>query len=173
MKGKAHEDQIFDSMMAYHVEGFSERKFNSRHNINEVKAIILWLNRYKEDIKKAYNVTSIESVLGIITPFASQKTELSKALVESGFKVNDIKLGTVHALQGAERNIVLFSSVYSNKDEGVLFFDRDNKPNMLNVAVSRARDSFILFGDIRVFDETKNSPSGILKKHLKMFELAS
>ncbi|TXD45812.1 DEAD/DEAH box helicase [Polaribacter sp. IC073] len=171
MKGKAHKDQIFASMMAYHVEGFSERKFNSRHNINEVKAIILWLNRHKEDIKNAYNIDTIESVLGIITPFASQKSELSKALIQSGFKVNDIKLGTVHALQGAERNIVLFSSVYSNEDEGVLFFDRDNKPNMLNVAVSRARDSFILFGDTRIFDETKNTPSGILKKHLKMFEL--
>ncbi|WP_111707975.1 AAA domain-containing protein [Lutibacter citreus] len=173
MKGKAHKDQIFPSMMAYHIEGFSERKYNSRHNKNEVKSIILWLNRHKEDIENAYNVDSIESILGIITPFASQKTELSKALIESGFKVNDIKLGTVHALQGAERNIVLFSSVYSNEDEGVLFFDRDNKPNMLNVAVSRARDSFILFGDTRIFDETKNTPSGILKKHLNMFEMPS
>ena len=173
MKGKAHKDQIFPSMMAYNIEGFSERKFNSRHNINEVKAIILWLNTYKENIEKAYNVDSIESILGIITPFASQKTELSKALIASGFKVNDIKLGTVHALQGAERNIVLFSSVYSNEDEGVLFFDRDNKPNMLNVAVSRARDSFILFGDTRIFDETKQTPSGILKKHLNIFEMPS
>ncbi|WP_158838029.1 DEAD/DEAH box helicase [Polaribacter sp. L3A8] len=171
MKGKAHKDQIFSSMMAYHVEGYSERKFNSRHNLNEVKAIILWLNMHKADIEKAYNVDAIENILGIITPFASQKTELSKALIESGFKVNDIKLGTVHALQGAERSIVLFSSVYSNEDEGVLFFDRDNKPNMLNVAVSRARDSFILFGDTRIFDETKNTPSGILKKHLNMFEM--
>lgn len=173
MKGKAPKDQIFPSMMAYHVEGYSERKFNSRHNMTEVKSIILWLNRYKEEIQKAYNIDSIESILGIITPFASQKAELSKALIQSGFKVNDIKLGTVHALQGAERNIVLFSSVYSNEDEGVLFFDRDNKPNMLNVAVSRARDSFILFGDTRVFDETQNTPSGILKKHLKMFEMPS
>ena len=35
---------------------------------------------------------AIESVLGIITPFASQKGELSKALTEAGYKVNDIKL---------------------------------------------------------------------------------
>ncbi|MCG1036510.1 AAA domain-containing protein [Polaribacter sargassicola] len=173
MKGKADRDQIFPSMMAYHIDGFSERKFNSRHNINEVKAIILWLNRHKEAIEKAYNVSAIESVLGIITPFASQKNELSKALIASGFKVNDIKLGTVHALQGAERNIVLFSSVYTVKDEGTLFFDRDNKPNMLNVAVSRARDSFILFGDTNVFDETKNTPSGVLKKHLNVFEMTT
>ncbi|CAM1333255.1 AAA domain-containing protein [Tenacibaculum aestuariivivum] len=172
MKGRAKENQAFSSMMAYHIEGVSERKFNSRCNINEVKAIITWLQQNKEKIQKAYNVKSIESVLGIITPFASQKGELSKALIEAGFKVNDIKLGTVHALQGAERSIILFSSVYTNLDEGTMFFEKDNKPNMLNVAVSRAKDSFILFGDTRIFDETKNTPSGILKKHLKVYEMA-
>ncbi len=171
MKGKAREDQVFPSMTAYHIEGVSERKFNSRRNLNEVKAIISWLNEHKETIKTGYNVENVESVLGIITPFASQKGELSKMLSDSGFKVNKIKLGTVHALQGAEREIVLFSSVYSNEDEGVLFFDKDNKPNMLNVAVSRAKDSFILFGDTRIFDATKKTPSGVLKKHLNIVEL--
>jgi len=171
MKGKAKSNQAFPSMIAYHIEGLSERKFNSRRNLNEVKAILNWLNENKESIQNAYNVTSIESVLGIITPFANQKGELAKMLGDSGFKVNDIKLGTVHALQGAEREIVLFSSVYSNDDEGVMFFDKDNKPNMLNVAVSRAKDSFILFGDTRIFDETKNTPSGVLKRHLQVIDV--
>ncbi|WBX74721.1 AAA domain-containing protein [Tenacibaculum pacificus] len=171
MKGKAKENQIFPSMMAYHVAGISERKFNSRCNISEVKAIITWLQQNKEKIQEAYKVENIENILGIITPFASQKGELSQALTQAGFKVNNIKLGTVHALQGAERNIILFSSVYSNEDEGTLFFEKDNKPNILNVAVSRAKDSFILFGDTRIFDETKNTPSGILKKHLNIYEM--
>lgn len=171
MKGIAKPDQIFSSMMAYHVEGVSERKYNSRFNMKEVYSIVSWLNKNKDAIKEAYNVESVEKILGIITPFASQKNELSKALTDSGYKVNDIKLGTVHALQGAERSIVLFSSVYTNEDEGTMFFERDNKPNMLNVAVSRARDSFILFGDTRVFDEKKQTPSGVLKKHLNLFEV--
>jgi superfamily I DNA and/or RNA helicase len=42
---------------------------------------------------------------------------------------------------------------------------------MLNVAVSRARDSFILFGDTRVFNEENSTPSGVLKKHLVLHEL--
>ncbi|MDB4297562.1 AAA domain-containing protein [Flavobacteriaceae bacterium] len=171
MKGKAKVGQLFPSMIAYHVDGTSERNYNSRHNLKEVDAIVLWINKYKEAIQKSYGVEDIEGILGIITPFASQKGELSKALTESGFNVNKIKLGTVHALQGAERHIVLFSSVYCQADEGTMFFDKDNKPNMLNVAVSRARDSFILFGDTRVFDETKKTPSGMLKKHLNLFEI--
>jgi superfamily I DNA and/or RNA helicase len=171
MKGKAKEEQIFASMLAYHVEGISEQKYNSRRNMKEVHAIIQWLQQNKEEIQKAYNVARVEEILGIITPFASQKGELSKALSEAGFEVSKIKLGTVHALQGAERNIILFSSVYTTEDEGTMFFDRDNKPNMLNVAVSRAKDSFIVFGDTRIFDETKKTPSGLLKKHLQIEEL--
>ncbi|MFY7672268.1 DEAD/DEAH box helicase [Tenacibaculum sp. MEBiC06402] len=173
MKGRARKDQAFPSMMAYHIEGYSERKYNSRQNIQEVKAIVTWLQQNKEKIQETYNVDNIEDVLGIITPFASQKGELSKALLEAGFKVNDIKLGTVHALQGAERDIILFSSVYTNDDEGTMFFEKDNKPNMLNVSVSRAKDSFILFGDTRIFDETQNTPSGVLKKHLNIYEMAT
>ncbi|MDO3695655.1 AAA domain-containing protein [Wenyingzhuangia sp. chi5] len=173
MKGVASEAQLFPSMLAYHIEGISERKYNSRYNLNEVNAIIKWLRQNEDAIQEAYNVNSIEKVLGIITPFASQKNELSKALIEAGYNINDLKLGTVHALQGAERNIVLFSSVYSHIDEGTLFFDKDDKPNMLNVAVSRAKDSFILFGDTRVFDETKQTPSGVLKKHLSVLEMVN
>ncbi|WP_440881527.1 AAA domain-containing protein [Tenacibaculum sp. C7A-26P2] len=171
MKGKAKADQIFPSMLAYHVEGVSEKKYNSRFNIKEVNTIILWLQQNKESIQKAYNVNSIENILGIITPFASQKSELSKALVNAGYNINDVKIGTVHALQGAERSIILFSSVYSSKDEGTMFFDRDNKPNMLNVAVSRAKDSFILFGDTQIFNEMNKTPSGLLKKHLNIREI--
>ncbi|MGB1041794.1 MAG: AAA domain-containing protein [Tenacibaculum sp.] len=173
MKGKAKDTQAFPSMMAYHIEGVSERKYNSRCNVKEVNAIITWLQQNKETIQEAYGVDTIESELGIITPFSSQKGELSKALTDAGYKVNDIKLGTVHALQGAERNIILFSSVYTNEDEGTMFFEKDNKPNMLNVAVSRAKESFILFGDTRIFDETKDTPSGVLKRHLKVYEMAN
>ena len=78
-----------------------------------------------------------------------------------------MKIGTVHALQGAERPVILFSSVYGPGDTGTMFFDRDNKPNMLNVAVSRAKDSFIVFGNKNIFDSQTLKPSGILARHLK------
>ena len=50
-------------------------------------------------------------------------------------------INTVHALQGAEKAIVAFSLT---QDEGNFFVDRDG-PNLMNVAVSRAKDCFILF----------------------------
>jgi superfamily I DNA and/or RNA helicase len=56
--------------------------------------------------------------------------------------------------------------VYGKGDSGTMFFDRDNKPNMLNVAVSRAQDNFIVFADTGILDKKAKTPSGILANHL-------
>jgi superfamily I DNA and/or RNA helicase len=89
-------------------------------------------------------------------------------LKSKGTKPFGMKIGTIHALQGAERPIVIFSTVYSGNDIGKgYFFDRDNKPNMLNVAVSRAKDCFIVFGNRDIFKENGNTPSSKLIKFLK------
>lgn len=46
----------------------------------------------------------------------------------------------------------------------------DNSPNMLNVAVSRAKRSFLVFGDMDIFDPSLNHPSSILAKYLFALE---
>jgi len=67
-------------------------------------------------------------------------------------------------LQGAERRVILFSPVYSKHEDGGFI---DKSASMLNVAVSRAKDSFIVFGDMDVFNSVAASgPRGVLAKHL-------
>ena len=66
-------------------------------------------------------------------------------------------------MQGAERRVVLFSPVYDNaKTE--FFFDKGI--NMLNVAVSRAKDSFLYFGNIDLLTTKGNKPSSQLARRL-------
>lgn len=91
----------------------------------------------------------------------AQRFCLNKAFQDAGIEVRS---GTVHTFQGAERPVVLFSPVYSYPDAPrSLFFD--SGPNLLNVAVSRAKDSFLIFGDTRIFDPAKDSlPSGKLAR---------
>lgn len=163
LKGKA-KDVLFPPMYCIHVEGNSTVLNASRHNQAEVMAIVNWLTQNRRIIEEKYG--KLESNVGIITPFTGQKNNLSHSLKKAGFDVNMLKLGTVHALQGAERPIVLFSMVYGKGDSGTMFFDRNNKPNMLNVAVSRARDNFIVFADTKILNKKAKSPSGILAKHL-------
>jgi hypothetical protein len=71
-------------------------------------------------------------------------------------------VGTVHALQGAERRVVIFSPVYSKHADGGFI---DLSPSMLNVAVSRAKDAFLVFGDMdRLAAAPPGSPRSVLAR---------
>ncbi|CAA9247666.1 MAG: hypothetical protein AVDCRST_MAG27-1861 [uncultured Craurococcus sp.] len=71
-----------------------------------------------------------------------------------------VTCGTVHALQGAQRPIVVFSPTHSmDATPRALFFDR--RPHMLNVLVSRAEDNLVVFGDMRLFKRAGNTPSAL------------
>ncbi|WP_342748027.1 AAA domain-containing protein [Laceyella sediminis] len=72
-------------------------------------------------------------------------------------------VGTVHALQGSEFEVVMFSPTYTSRDTEKHFFDRE--PYILNVATSRAKTSFLTFGDMEVFGVDKNVPSGKLRSY--------
>ncbi|TAF77820.1 MAG: hypothetical protein EAZ53_01270 [Bacteroidetes bacterium] len=162
LKGKAKDDLLFPPMYCIHVNGNSSTSNSSRHNQNEVEAIVYWLITNKSKIQSKYK--DFENSIGIITPFTGQKNRIKSALKEAG--LSNIKVGTVHAFQGAEMSIVIFSMVYGKGDSGTMFFDRDNKPNMLNVAVSRAKDNFIVFANTEILDKKAKTPSGILANHL-------
>jgi len=73
-------------------------------------------------------------------------------------------VGTVHSLLGAERDLIIFSPVYDNSQSSGFIFDQ--KTNMLNVAITRARDSFLVFGDTKLFSTEGNLPSNILARYI-------
>lgn len=169
LRGPANETNLFPPMYCIHVDGHSNKN-KDRYNEFECDAICKWLTEQKAIIEAKYingkDYKCIEDIIGIITPFVGQKNKLKQALRKAGFNAERFKLGTVHALQGAERPIVLFSTVYGPGEVGTMFFDFGNKPNMLNVAVSRAKDSFIVFANTKIFNSRANTPSGILARHL-------
>jgi hypothetical protein len=73
-------------------------------------------------------------------------------------------IGAVHALQGAERPVVIFSPVYSKHADGGFI---DASPSMLNVTVSRAKDSCLVFGDMDVLAAAQTgTPRAILADFL-------
>ena len=101
-----------------------------------------------------------------MTPFAAQ-AGLIASLLRKQFpgEPQAMTIGTVHALQGAERAIIVFSPTYGSAPPGLPFYDQS--PNMLNVAVSRARDSFVVIGNLALFDASRpDRPSGLLAAYL-------
>jgi len=148
-----------------HVRGVARAAGAGWRNEQEAAEIAGWLGRRGAQIE-AWFGGKIADLVAIVTPYAAQAATLRAALREAGLP-RAITVGTVHALQGAERRIVLFSpTVTSGALKGPPFFDRT--PNMLNVAASRARDAFLTFGDMALFDASGPStqPSSVLARHL-------
>lgn len=171
MRGKSN-DIPLPPMYHFHVDSNSVTKNKDRTNEKEAEVLLTWLIQNRDKIFDQYShvdeyKNQFENMVGIITPFSGQKRTLIRLAKSKGLNTKLMKIGTVHALQGAERPVILFSSVYGPGDTGTMFFDRDNKPNMLNVAVSRAKDSFIVFGNKNILDPQSDKPSGILAKHLQ------
>tara|TARA_B100000614_G_scaffold45718_1_gene38701 strand:- start:39 stop:1817 length:1779 start_codon:yes stop_codon:yes gene_type:complete len=164
-KGKAFLDM--PALGYLNVPGESMIKFGSRQNLNEAMAVASWIKHHKDTLETVYQ-TTIDNIVGVVTPFRSQKnlinTHLKKLEVVSETS-QSLTVGTVHALQGAERPVVLFSPVYGTNDTGSGFFF-DVNFNMLNVALSRAKEHFFVFGTLKNFDSWSSTPSGLLGKYL-------
>lgn len=161
-------ETIFPAMGYLHIDGKGVKaNGGSRYNAFEAETIAAWLAAHKEDIEAHYG-EPLHKVVGVVTPFSAQVYAIKSSLRDQDINCsgdeNSLTVGTVHALQGAERSIVLFSPVYSKHEDGG-FIDSDS--SMLNVAVSRAKDSFLVFGDMDLFEiQSGSSPRGLLAKYL-------
>lgn len=159
------EQRILPAMGYAHIHG--EMRVGTRENPVEAAAIADWVDHQRGKMEKHYNM-DLSDIVAIITPFRDQKELLRKEFAGRGLPVLDkqgIIIGTVHALQGAERPVVIFSPVYGRNHEGTVWFDSAN--NFLNVAVSRAKDSFLVFGNTQIFARYGDcTPSGLLGRLL-------
>lgn len=149
--------RCFPAWSHVQVGGKAVRSGGSWSNREEAEAVAEWVFDAVGRINEFYK-ESISKTVGVVTPFARQATLIRHLLTEKG--IPRVTVGTIHAFQGAERDIIVFSPVYDAKcGEPRFFFDQN--VNMLNVAVSRARDSFVVVGDSGIFKKG-NSPSGQL-----------
>lgn len=169
MRGRSPEKAIFPALGYLHIDGICQQASSgSRFNRLEATVIAKWLAEYKEMLENEYK-EPIHKIVGIVTPFGAQVAEIKKAIRESGSDINidggedSLTVGTVHSLQGAERKIIIFSTVYSKHANGNFI---DTQPSMLNVAVSRAKDSFLVFGDMDILNPSSKTPRGLLAKYL-------
>ena len=157
----------FPPMAYVNVFGQCKSKVTgTRYNLLEANTIAKFISQYKDELEKMYG-KRIEEIIGIVTPFTGQVDLLRTSLRKYNIDVSPetgITFGTVHSLQGAERSIVIFSPTYTKENNGGFI---DLSPSMLNVAVSRAKDTFIVFGDMRTFNPKQSfSPRGLLATFL-------
>ena len=86
-----------------------------------------------------------EQSIGVITPFVNQRKLIEEALEREG--LSHVSCGTVHAFQGDEKDVVLFSTAITDQTQAGTYEWLKNNKELINVATSRARDRLILLSD--------------------------
>jgi hypothetical protein len=109
--------------------------------------------------------------IAVITPYRGQLEQLRRGFLQRRialeaspelaegesaglWRSGGVALGTVHRFQGGERSIVLFSSVVTHPSS-LAFLNA--RPNLLNVAISRAQHHFVCLGHAAVLSRGPRS----------------
>lgn len=129
-------------LLAYHVEGSHTHNTNPEE-INAVEAVITSL------LKQGYSISAEDNskTIGVMSPFLQQANALKYRLSNRWRNFSWDDIGTVHNFQGGEKAAIIFSAYQCHQEHSFWFLNR--KPNLLNTAVSRARELFVLVGNLR------------------------
>lgn len=153
-------DDDHDKLFGNNLIGIDVRGTQTSHNVNKWEATIckrivdMMIDRYGESIKRD---------IGIITPFRNQKKHVEEM-------IKDVDAGTVHTFQGQEKKYILFSSVVNDRAASFV----GSSPNLLNVAVTRAKEQFIFIGNFDAVEASGNYLSDLLNtinQHGKYFSI--
>ena len=155
-----------DDVLELHIVTDGKVDSDATRNMPEVEAV---LKRVHELILADEGNDEHPVSIGIISPFRGQVDLISKALrqvlTESTIRKHQIEVGTAHTFQGDERDVMILSwAVAENSFVQSLTFLQ--KPNLFNVAITRARKKLICF----ISREPKGLSPGLLKDYLEYIQ---
>ncbi|MFH0702125.1 MAG: AAA domain-containing protein [bacterium] len=138
---------------------------DNTRNMAETEKILEKLQDIIINCEKNNEIFSI----GIISPFRGQvelvKKAVSQVLSQETIKKYQIEIGTAHTFQGDEKDIIILSfTLAPNSHFQSLIFIQ--KPNLFNVAITRARKKLICF----ISRDIETLPSGLLKNYLEYIQ---
>jgi hypothetical protein len=165
------QDELIPTLGYIRVSGKPDRGVRgSIGNPTEAAAVADFLVNHRVEIETRFRAP-LHDCVAVITPYARQNT-IIKGILRQRFKdqpdvlLHKMIIGSVHQLQGAERPLVMFSvAVNKGLADNVPFFERSN--NLLNVARSRAAESFILVAAPSMIDRVDDTPFGSFAADIK------
>ncbi|MBL7812687.1 MAG: DNA helicase [Bacteroidetes bacterium] len=165
-----------DILLSYHyrcgkkiINYSNARYYDNKLNISAVKKVgELKLLNVKNANQKAKNAQLEEASaiveyirdnqltdVFIITPFRNQEEVINHYLEiakSKGEIADTVRCGTIHKIQGQENNTIILSTAISEKTSPKTYDWIKNNSQLINVAVTRARERLIVVTDLRAID---------------------
>lgn len=143
-------------IIAFSNERFYHNRLRMSPSLNEGELLFypsqgkIKTSKKNQNYQEAVNVVSYvknakEKDLTIITPFVNQAALINSLLQKDG--IEDVKAATVHSVQGDERKTIVISAGISPYSSQRTIRWLNKHGEIANVAVSRAKEKLVVFGD--------------------------
>lgn len=149
-----------DKIIEFSNKKYYHNKLKLKSNSKETEPLV-FVDTSKADNKSPTTIRNVSEVeakyicdfikkhkdlkVGVITPFVHQKDCIEYTLEQYGIK--DATVGTVHAFQGDQKDVIIFSTAITNNTCKATYEWLKNNKELINVAVSRAKDKLIMLGN--------------------------
>lgn len=138
--------KIFKTVPGHHV--CKDPGGSSKINYRELAVI-------KEELLDVSLNNVAPEKIGIVTPYRAQVTAANEIINKKGLKID-----TAHKFQGREKDIIIYSPTADRADSF------NDSPNLINVAVSRAKEQFIMVMSDSLFKK-QGTNIGDLIRHIE------
>ena len=132
----------------------TSEKEHIRYNIEESEKIYIIVKTIYEHMQEAFT----ENTIGVICAWKLQVNLISEKLLSLPC-FSKTTVDTVERFQGSERDIIIYSTALSNQDllKNMQSLTIDNLVDRkLNVAISRAKEQFILMGNPEILSYSQH-----------------
>ncbi len=140
---------LYRERLVYLPSSIREEEQLAKTNKDEAEKVVFLIRAYQK-IWKSQARSWSETSLGVITPFRAQIAQIKKEIWDAGIEDPEkINVDTVERYQGSARDIIIMSLCVNRADQwtSICSINTEGVDRKLNVAMTRAREHFVLIGN--------------------------
>jgi len=124
-------------------------KTNQQEAAITISLVLLWLEKIK--------ASKLNWSIGVITPFRAQIAAITYLAHLQNVDLSHVTIDTVERYQGGARDIIIMSSAVNSHQalSRITSENSDRLDRKLNVAVTRARQQFVLIGSTEILSSSQ------------------
>jgi len=146
-------DPLFHSRLMYVPSQSTLEEAFTKTNQNEAEIVLMMIEKWQAILKK----NKLNWTIGVITPFRAQIAAILHLAHQRKMDLKDITVDTVERYQGGARDIIIMSCAVNNPRtlQRISSLNAEGIDRKLNVAVTRARQQFVLTGVEKILTQSK------------------